>query len=258
MPSSRNEASIVVPVSLVPGAPVPRRRGGSCSSDRLVVAHLGVARSIAARYRHRGVSREDLEQVACLGLVKAAGRFDPDAGHDFLAYAVPTIRGEVRRHFRDACWMVRPPRRVQELQARITGAEPELALRLGQQPTPAQRAAHLDEPEPVVLEAMAADGCFRPSSLDAPVQDGTASLADLLAVEDEEREALEARLLLGPVVRALRPRDREILVMRFFEDRTQAEIAAAVGGVTQSQVSRTLSRILDGLRAALTGHAPAA
>ena len=88
---------------------------------------------------------------------------------------------------------------------------------------------------------------LRPSSLDAPVQDGTASLADLLAVEDEEREALEARLLLGPVVRALRPRDREILVMRFFEDRTQAEIAAVVG-VTQSQVSRTLSRILDGCR----------
>ncbi|KRF34755.1 sigma-70 family RNA polymerase sigma factor [Nocardioides sp. Soil805] len=247
----------LVPSPLVPITPVPRPRGGRGSTDRLIESHLGVARSIAARYRNRGVSREDLEQVAYLGLVKAAGRFDPDAGHDFVAYAVPTIRGEVRRHFRDACWMVRPPRRVQELQVRITAAEPELTLQLGQQPTPAQLAAHLDEPEPVVREAMAADGCFRPSSLDAPVQDGTASLADLLAAEDGERGALEARLVLGPLVRALCPRDRDILTMRFFEDRTQAEIAAVVG-VTQSQVSRTLTRILEELRAALAGHAPAA
>lgn len=234
----------------VPGT--PRRQ-----TDRLVEDHLGVARSIAARYRNRGVGAEDLEQVAYLGLVKAAARFDPDAGTDFLAYAVPTIRGEVRRHFRDASWMVRPPRRLQELQARITAAEPELALRLGGQPTPAQLAVHLDEPESSVVEAMAADGCFQPASLDAPVEGGSWSLLDLLATDDGAQGPAEARLLLAPLVRRLARRDREILAMRFLEDRTQREIADAIG-LTQSQVSRTLTRILDELRDALTGHAPAA
>ncbi len=234
--------------------PRPLTRGRP--TDQLIEDNLGVARSIAGRYRNRGVSPEDLEQVAYLGLVKAAARFDPDGGHDFLAYAVPTIRGEVRRHFRDACWMVRPPRRVQELQARITVAESELALQLGCLPTPSQLASHLGEPESVVVEALTANGCFHASSLDAPVQDGSSSLVDLLAVEDGEQEALEARLALAPLVRRLAPRDREILTMRFFEDRTQAEIAESVG-VTQSQVSRTLTRILDALRAGLVGRAAA-
>ncbi|WP_457206135.1 sigma-70 family RNA polymerase sigma factor [Nocardioides sp. P5_C9_2] len=242
----------MVAVSLVP-APHDRRSPAA----ELVEAHLGVARAIASRYRNRGVSLEDLEQVACLGLVKAARRFDPDEGHDFLAFAVPTIRGEVRRHFRDACWMVRPPRRVQELQARIATAESELALTLGHLPTPAQLAAHLDEAESSVIEALAADGCFVAASLDAPLQDETSSLLDLLVVTDVGQSLVEARLVLGPLVRALDARDRQILVMRFFEDRTQGEIAAAVG-VTQSQVSRTLTRILDTLRTGLAGRSPAA
>ena len=242
----------MVAISLVP-APRSRRT----PPDELIETHLGVARSIAARYRHRGVSREDLEQVAYLGLVKAAGRFDPDEGHDFLAFAVPTIRGEVRRHFRDACWMVRPPRRVQELQARIATAESELALALGRLPTPAQLAAHLDEPEPSVLEALTADGCFVAASLDAAVPDGTSPLLDLLAVEDGSQGLVEARLVLGPLLRSLDARDRQVLRMRFFEDRTQAEIAQVVG-VTQSQVSRTLTRILDDLRRRLADRAPAA
>jgi RNA polymerase sigma-B factor len=225
-------------------------------TDELVEANLAVARSIAARYRNRGASLEDLEQVAFLGLVKAARRFDVSEGHDFLSYAVPTIRGEVRRHFRDACWTVRPPRRVQELQARISAAESQLAHEQGTTPTLDQLAAHLDETRESVVEAMTADGCFAPTSLDASVADGTTSLGDLVAATEGRLGAVEARLVLGPLMRALPDRDRRVLRMRFFEDRTQAEIAEAVG-VTQSQISRTLTRILGELRAGLT-RTPAA
>ncbi|WP_107774072.1 sigma-70 family RNA polymerase sigma factor [Nocardioides sediminis] len=225
--------------------------------DDLVEANLAVARSIAARYRNRGASLEDLEQVAFLGLVKAAARFDASEGHDFLSYAVPTIRGEVRRHFRDACWAVRPPRRVQELQARISAAESDLTHELGETPTQVQLAERLGETREAVVEAMTADGCFAPTSLDTPVADGTSSLGDLLPVTGGRHGAVEARLVLGPLMRALPARDRHVLRLRFFEDRTQAEIAEAVG-VTQSQVSRTLTRILGELRAGLTGPAPAA
>jgi RNA polymerase sigma-B factor len=225
--------------------------------DDLVEANLAVARSIAARYRNRGASLEDLEQVAFLGLIKAAARFDASEGHDFLSYAVPTIRGEVRRHFRDACWTVRPPRRVQELQARISAAESELTQELGAAPTQEQLADRLDETPSAVVEAMTADGCFSPTSLDTPVADGTSTLGDLVAGTGGRHGAVEARLVLGPLMRALPERDRRVLCLRFFEDRTQAEIAEAVG-VTQSQVSRTLTRILGELRLGLTGATPAA
>ncbi len=129
------------------------------TSDWLIAQHIAIARSVAARYRNRGVDLEDLEQVAMLGLTKAAHRFDPDAGHDFLSYAVPTIRGEVRRYFRDSGWVVRPPRRVQELQARIARADNELCQLLGRSPRPTEVADHLDAPLDDVVEALSADGC---------------------------------------------------------------------------------------------------
>jgi RNA polymerase sigma-B factor len=220
-------------------------------TDRLIETNAGVARSMAGRYRNRGIDLDDLEQVALLGLTKAAQRFDPTAGHDFLSYAVPTIRGELRRHFRDAGWMVRPPRRVQDLQARIARAQDELEPQLGRSPRPSEVAQHLDVELDDVVEALAADGCFTPTSLDGPVGDGASSLGDLIGTEDRAIESAEARVVLGPVLRTLSDRDQRILHLRFVEERTQQEIAETIG-LTQAQVSRVLTRILDQLRTGLT------
>jgi RNA polymerase sigma-B factor len=224
---------------------------------QLIVANAGMARSIATRYRNRGIDLEDLQQVALLALTKAAQRFDPDAGHDFMSYAVPTIRGELRRHFRDAGWMVRPPRRVQELQARIAHAQDELESRLGRSPRPTEVAAHLRADLDEVVEALTADGCFAPTSLDAPVGPGSMSLVDHLGCDDRAVEAADARVLLEPLVGRLSERDRRVLHLRFVEERTQREIADEIG-LTQAQVSRVLARILDDLKAGLGGRNPAA
>jgi RNA polymerase sigma-B factor len=215
--------------------------------DEVVVLNLGLARAIASRYRRRGIGHEDLEQVANLALVKAANGFDPDSGHDFASYAVPTIRGEVKRYFRDHGWTVRPPRRIQELQARIGAAESELSFALGRSPRPSELARHLDEPVEEVMEALSTDGCFTPSSLDRPVGgESDTTLGDLLGAE-QSTDAVEARVVLAPVVRRLGERDRRILMLRFFRGWTQSEIARDIG-VTQMQVSRLLSRILAELR----------
>jgi RNA polymerase sigma-B factor len=223
--------------------------------DELIEAHLEVARSMARRYRNRGVDLDDLEQVALLGLTKAAQRFDADAGHDFLSYAVPTIRGEIRRHFRDAGWMVRPPRRVQDLQARIGRARSELENQHGRSPRPSEVAAHLGEDLEDVVEALTADGCFAPTSLDRR-EDGS-SIGELISYVDGALESAEARVVLGPLLQELGERDRRVVHMRFFEGRSQQEIADDLG-VTQAQVSRALARILATLRQKLDGSDPAA
>jgi RNA polymerase sigma-B factor len=216
--------------------------------DAVIVMHLDLAHAEAARYRSRGVPLDDLRQVAALALTKATRGYDVTTGHDFLSYAVPTIRGELRKHFRDHGWMIRPPRRIQELQARINAAEAELAYHLGRSPQPAEIAEHLDEGTEAVIEALASDGCFVPASLDHPAgADGSTTLGELLPFEDNDRRAAEARLMLSPVLRTLAERDRLILNMRFYEGLTQREIAARIG-VTQMQVSRLLTRILGQLR----------
>ena len=224
---------------------------------QLIETNVAVARSMASRYRNRGIDLDDLEQVALLGLTKAAQRFDPGAGHDFLSFAVPTIRGELRRHFRDSGWMVRPPRRVQDLQTRIAGAQEELESRLGRSPRPSEIAAHLDEDPDNVVEALAADGCFTPTSLDATVAEGSSTLGDLLGEEDRALARAEAKMMLEPLMRTLSARDRRIVRLRYFQEQTQQEIANAVG-LTQAQVSRVLARILADLRANLLGRTSAA
>ncbi|GAB3999223.1 sigma-70 family RNA polymerase sigma factor [Nocardioides marmoraquaticus] len=217
--------------------------------DEVIVMHLDLAHSEAKRYRSRGVPLDDLQQVAALALTKATAGYDVTTGHDFLSYAVPTIRGELRKHFRDHGWMVRPPRRIQELQARINRADGELSAALGRAPVPQEVADHLDEPVDSVIEALASDGCFVPASLDHPAGggDGSTTLGDLLPLDDAEHRASEARLLLTPVLGHLSDRDRDIVAMRFTEGLTQREIAARIG-VTQMQVSRLLGRILAQLR----------
>lgn len=227
-----------------------------CASREKLVAelieiNLGMAKSIASRYRNRGIDLDDLEQVALVGLTKAAHRFDPDAGHDFMSYAVPTIRGELRRHFRDAGWMVRPPRRVQELQAHISRAQEELERDLDRSPRPTEIAAHLDEDVDHVIDALSADGCFTPTSLDVAVGSRSDVLGDLLPCVDHAFEAAEARAMLSPALQRLTDRERVILTMRFFEQLTQQEIGDVMG-MTQASVSRVLSGILRTLKAELT------
>jgi len=220
----------------------------------VVEIYIEVARSLASAYVGRGVPQEDLEQVACTALVRAARDFDPDLASDFLIYAVPTIRGELKKHFRDNGWTVRPPRRIQELQAVVSKARARLEQRYGREPTVDDIAAEVGESTTAVEEALAADGCFAPSSLDRRVSDdGSATLGDLLPAADSDLEAAEARLMLDPVVRRLGPRDRMILRMRFWEGLTQREIGEEIG-VTQMQVSRLLTRILTDLRDEIGGR----
>lgn len=220
--------------------------------DEVVRINMPVARTLAAPYAGRGIPLEDLEQVAFMALVRAARGFHPDRSGDFLAYAVPTIRGEVKKHFRDHGWTVRPPRRIQELQAEVVRTRSELEQSTGREPDLAEIAERIGEPVEEVAEAMAADGCFSPSSLDQPLrsESGT-SLGDLMADEDPGFEAAEARAMLSSAIARLGERDRRILRMRFFEGLTQKEIGREIG-VTQMQVSRLLTRILADLRSQLT------
>ena len=217
--------------------------------EDVIVLHLGLAHTEAGRYRSRGIPLDDLRQVAALALTKATRGYDVTTGHDFLSYAVPTIRGELRKHFRDHGWMIRPPRRIQELQARINAAEAELSYRLGRSPNPVEIADYLEECTESVIEALASDGCFVPASLDHVTGggDGSTTLGDLLQFDDDDHRASEARLVLRPVLNQLSARDRQILSMRFYEGLTQREIGARLG-VTQMQVSRLLTRILGQLR----------
>jgi RNA polymerase sigma-B factor len=216
--------------------------------EEVVLINRGVADAIAARFRNRGVPRGDLRQVAYEGLVKAVERFDPTVRRDLLTYAVPTIRGELQRHFRDQGWTVRPPRRIQEMQWHAAKANEQLAQDLGREPSEQEMADALSTSIEEYRESFAAFGCFHPTSLDQPAGNGSeTSVGELIADEETTGPASEARLMLAPVVRRLPERDRRILYLRFFEDLTQEEIGEDLG-VTQMQVSRLLTRILGDLR----------
>lgn len=215
--------------------------------DRIVEVNMQVALDVARRYRSRGVPLEDLEQVACLGLVKAARGFDPERATDFLSYAVPTIRGEVRRYFRDHGWVVRPPRPVQQAQSRITAVESDLCQELGRAPRPSEIAERLGVDLDLVVEALAANGCFAPTSLDASPAESEGSIGDRLGDEDAAFDSAEARVALRPLLAHLDRRERLMLEMRFFQGATQAEIGEVLG-ITQMQVSRLLSALLARLR----------
>ncbi|RLV50978.1 sigma-70 family RNA polymerase sigma factor [Nocardioides mangrovicus] len=225
--------------------------------DEVVELNLGVADSVAARYASRGVPLEDLRQVAYVALIRSVRAFDSERGFDFLAYSVPTMRGEIRRYFRDLGWMVRPPRRIQEMQARLSTARAELTFSLGRAPRPSELAEHLEVSVGDVEEALSSDAAFTPDSLDRPVGDGDDTLAQALGGLDPAQAAAEARAMLRPVVRVLGDRDRRILELRFVRGLTQQEIAEDIG-ITQMQVSRLLARIFRDLRQGLTGSADAA
>ena len=222
--------------------------------DEVVVLNLGVADAVAMRYAARGIPSDDLVQVARLALVRAVHGFDLGRDCDFLAYAVPSITGAVKRHFRDLAWTVRPPRRVQEAQLQLNNARPVMQQRLGREPTVPEIAAYLSLDEETVIEALAADSCFTPDSLDRPVDDGEGGLelSGCIGAADPGFALCEQRTVLGPLIKALPERDRKVLELRFVEGLTQREVGQRIG-VTQMQVSRILARILGQMRMAFEG-----
>jgi RNA polymerase sigma-B factor len=217
--------------------------------DELVTGHLPVAEHIARRFAHRGETGEDLVQVATVGLINAVDRFDPDRGTDFLSFAVPTVMGEIRRYFRDSSWSVRVPRRLKELHLAITAAGNELSQQLGRAPTPSEIATRLGMTKDEIYEGLEAGNAYHSVSLDDMLtQDSdNTSLGEMLGEPDSAMEGVENHESLLPLVRELPERERTILLLRFFGNLTQTQIAEKIG-ISQMHVSRLLARTLQKLR----------
>ena len=221
--------------------------------SRLITGYLPVAHNIAHRFLHRGDTLDDLEQVATVGLIGAVDRFEPDRGVDFLSFAVPTITGEVRRHFRDRTRTIRIPRRIIQQQAGLYEAANELTQRLGRSPRPSELAERLGISREEVIEILQAHLTASPSSLDAqPPEDERPgrTLVTALGDIDPGLGLIEDRMAVVPLLAQLPDRERRILQLRFFHDMTQTEIAALTG-ISQMHVSRLLSRTLGTLRSRL-------
>lgn len=206
-----------------------------------------VVRHIAARYRNRGEPADDLEQVGAIGLLNALDRFDPEQGSPFLAYAVPTITGEIRRHFRDRTWSMRVPRRLKDLQTRMAVAQEELAVCRGRAPKVSELAEHLGVGREEVIEGLQAQDSYRADSLDQVVGESGTPLGEIVGGIDAGMNLVEARESLRPALRRLPERERTIVMLRFFGNQTQTQIAARVG-LSQMHVSRLLTRSLTTLR----------
>ena len=219
----------------------------------LIERFIPLARQLASRYSYTDEAQDDLLQVASVGLVKAVDRFEPDRGSTFVNYAVPTILGELKRHFRDKGWAVHVPRALQERTLKVNQAIGVLSARLGRSPTIKEIARHIDSSAEDVHEAMQVATAYDSLSLDAkpPGEDDEErrSYADSIATEEKGYELVDLGQALSGTVRALPDRERTILHLRFVQDLTQAEIAEQVG-VSQMHVSRLLRRSLDKLRAA--------
>lgn len=224
-----------------------RTTGHPVTDEAAVTAHLGLARSLARRFRGRGPETEDLEQVACLGLVKAVRSFDAGRG-SLPAYATATILGELKRYFRDGGWMVRPPRHVQELQGQVRHAVEEHLQRYGSPPSDSELAERLNEDLADVREARGAVGCYAPRSIDVGIGADARPLREELPAEDDGAfERVDELASLASLRRTLSDADRALLRMRFFEERTQQHIADELG-ISQMQVSRRLTKLLTHLR----------
>lgn len=216
--------------------------------NRLVRMHLPLVEHLARRFRNRGEPLDDLTQVATIGLIKSVDRFDPDRGVEFSTYATPTVVGEIKRHFRDKGWAVRVPRRLQELRLSLTTATAELSQQHGRSPTVHELAERLGISEEEVLEGLESANAYSTLSLDVPdTDDESPAVADTLGSEDEALEGVEYRESLKPLLEGLPPREKRILLLRFFGNMTQSQIAQEVG-ISQMHVSRLLARTLAQLR----------
>jgi len=215
---------------------------------------LPYTKRLARRYHGLGEAEADLSQVAALGLVKAVDGYDPSTGTDFGAYALPTVIGELKRHFRDHGWTVRVPRRLQELILDINHAQSRLTQRLGRAPSVADLAEYLDADREQIVEAAAAAHAYRPTSLFAPAGDGDGlAPLDRLGEPDTALESVDLRESINPLLQQLPRRDKQIIAMRFYGNMTQSQIAAHLG-ISQMHVSRLLQRIVFRLRTTLLGE----
>jgi RNA polymerase sigma-B factor len=225
------------------GSPQWRRQ-----RDRIIERCLPLADHIARRFHGRGEAQDDLTQVARVGLVNAVKRYDVDTGSDFVSFAVPTIMGEVRRHFRDNSWSVKVPRRLKELHLRIGAATAELSQKLGRAPTASELAVELDMDRQDVVEGLVAGSSYNTLSIDSGGGgDDAPTILDTLGDIDLNLDQIENREALRLLLEALPDRERTVLLLRFFESLTQTQIAERVG-ISQMHVSRLLARSLTRLR----------
>jgi RNA polymerase sigma-B factor len=229
----------------------PDRADRAAVRSEVIEGFLPLADRLARRYTGRGQRLDDLVQVARLGLVKAVDGFDPALG-TFVGYAIPTIRGELKRYFRDQCWDIRVPRRLQELRMAVNDATDALAQQLGHLPNRTELAADVGASEDEVDECLEAGGAFSALSLNAPCDEQGSELAEQVGAADTLLDEVPEWVSLRPALDQLPQRERDVLVMRFFLNMTQARIAEHIG-VSQMHVSRLLSRTLRGLREWIDG-----
>src|SRR5215207_9185895 len=219
--------------------PVKRQR----MLDEVVTSHLWLAETLARRFMHRGEDNEDLMQVACIGLVEACRRFDPQQG-SFVGFAVPTITGVLKRYFRDHGWVIRPPRPTQELATIIWRQWPVLVQQMGALPGVRELAEELGEPVGAVQQARFASQGYSASSIDAAMSRGICFCSD---ETEEDIDRAEARLIIDEVLTQLNEDERRLIQLRYYEQRSQSEIAEEIG-TSQMQVSRLLSKLLVKMR----------
>lgn len=247
-PDPDEESALWVQMGSADLAPALRQR----ARDRLVEVHFGLVEMAARRYRDRGEPLDDLVQVGSIGLLKAIDRFDPSRGLQFSTFAVPTILGEIKRHFRDQTWSLRVPRRLRELSVQLRPAREALHQELGREPTAAELADAMGVDQDEILQALESARAYASLSLETPRDiSGQGSLADTLGEDDRDIAMMLTRESLRPALDALDPRERQIIVMRFFGHRTQSQIGEALG-ISQVQVSRLLTKTLEQLRRELT------
>ena len=219
--------------------------------EDLVHGYESLVHFLARRFQNRGEPLEDIVQVGFLGLIKAIDRFDPGMGNEFTTFATPTILGEIRRYFRDKGWAIRFPRRLQELYQQVVRTNEELKNQLNRQPTVAEVAERLGvEPEDV-LEAMEMSTALTPISIDATIggsgEEGGRQLGEAVGSEDPNLDRVEMREVLERAMRHLNERERRIMIMRFFEEMSQSEVAKRLG-ISQMHVSRLQRAALEQLR----------
>ena len=226
------------------------KEGDVRARDQLVEELMPLVRSLANRYAGRGEPTEDLVQVGAIGLVKAIDRFDLEMGVELSTYAVPTIVGEIRRHFRDRTWGIHVPRRLKELSMKLARTRDELSAELGRSPTVAELAAAVGVDEEEAIDALEASKAYAPRSLDQPYDDDEPARAPGLADEERGYAALERGSVVRQGLDTLDERERRIVVLRFLRGMSQSEIAAEIG-ISQMHVSRLLRKSLETMRGRL-------
>jgi RNA polymerase sigma-B factor len=218
--------------------------------ERLVAGYEGLVHFLARRFQNRGEPLEDIVQVGFLGLIKAIDRFDPSLGNEFTTFATPTILGEIKRYFRDKGWAIRFPRRLQELYQQVVRVNEEMKNQLGRQPSMAEVAERLGVEQDDVLEAMEMSSAFTPVSIDSTTggdDDEGRQLSEAVGGEDPNLDRVEMRQVLDRAMQHLNERERRIMIMRFFDEMSQAEVAKRLG-ISQMHVSRLQRAALEHLR----------